>query len=126
MGDLPRMNRKIDLPSTVYIPVSITEENYFRCGFARVNGRFPTLTYYNRQYGFALWRSSEFCVDKGRSEGDELFIKGINQNAEQHQVLIIMNSIDKKTTKPFLYERPNIYHKTKLVAYSMNDNKMIS
>jgi len=58
MEDKIRLDRRIDLPSHVIVPFSLADGDHLRCAYSRVNGRFPTLTYFNKRYGFALWRSS--------------------------------------------------------------------
>lgn len=53
-----RVKWKIDWPTHVYVPQSLSQDYHLKCGYSRNNGRFPILSYYNKKYGFALWRSS--------------------------------------------------------------------
>jgi|LauGreDrversion4_2_1035121.scaffolds.fasta_scaffold192572_1 hypothetical protein len=58
MDSLARIKFRIDLPSHVYIPTGLGPDDHFKCGTARIHGRFPTLAYYNKHYGCSIWRSS--------------------------------------------------------------------
>ena len=60
--DLPdklRIKLRIDLPSEVYVPKDLLDDQIYGCAVSRNNGRFPVLAYYNPQLNIALWRSSE-------------------------------------------------------------------
>ena len=84
LDDQTRIKRRIDLPQVVYIPQGLEPDDHLKCSDARTFGRFPTLTYFNRQLGYSLWRSSSQSFDPTtkRSQEDEKFMAAINRNAE--------------------------------------------
>jgi hypothetical protein len=58
----------------------LTDDQIKGSSFARVNGRFPALAYYNKTLDIAIWRSSELegSVMGKRNLDDENFLKEIN------------------------------------------------
>ncbi len=48
MDDKTRISKRIDLPQKIYIPIGLGPEDHINCAAARTNGRFPTMTYFNK------------------------------------------------------------------------------
>jgi hypothetical protein len=80
LGDDVRVKWKIDWPTQVYIPLGLNQDEHLKCGYSRNNCRFPILSYFNKKYGFSLWRSSSLALDSTsrRSKDDEVFLKALN------------------------------------------------
>ena len=53
------MRERFDLPSEVYVPKMINDDQIKGCARARAFGRFPVISYYNKRLNIVLWRSSE-------------------------------------------------------------------
>eukprot|EP00347_Sterkiella_histriomuscorum_P021540 403333619 len=60
ISDQYKIRNRVDLPGKVIIPNKLTDEQIKGSSSARVNGRFPILTYYNQHLDIAIWRSSDF------------------------------------------------------------------
>jgi hypothetical protein len=48
MDEMTRIKRGIDLPTSVYIPAGLGEDDHLKCAYSRTKGRFPTLAYYSK------------------------------------------------------------------------------
>jgi Myotubularin-like phosphatase domain len=127
IDQITRQNWKIDLPQSVVVPFILGDGAHLKCSKSRANGRFPTLTYYNKEKGYALWRSSQLSIDTtiGQSTDDVAYLKCINKNAGPNQKLYYFNPADKKTTKPFPFEKPTYYERSQMIVYGMADVKQV-
>ena len=109
----------------MYIPLGLEPEDHIKCSDARTFGRFPTLTYFNRQLGYSIWRSSSQSFDTStkRSIEDDKYLASLNKNSEQKYY--IFNPAEKSATKTSL-ENESYYPGSKTVIYKMSQNRDVS
>ena len=107
------------------IPAALSEDDHLRCAYSRVSGRFPTLSYFNKRFGFAIWRGSQPAYDTQttRSKDDEKYIMGINSGSEQSQQLLIFNPKDKKLRSHYPVENPKYYERVVIESYNMAESR---
>ena len=126
MDSLTRVKFRIDLPSQVYIPAGVGPDDHLKCATARTHGRFPTLSYFNKHYGCAIWRSSSQNADTKtrRKPDDEAFLAALNKNAEANQNLFIFNHNDEGGSSKSV-ENEMFYKRSRVIIYKMSDPRQV-
>mmetsp|Transcript_32409 Transcript_32409/g.36948 ORF Transcript_32409/g.36948 Transcript_32409/m.36948 type:complete len:102 (+) Transcript_32409:591-896(+) len=74
------------------VPASISDEGVARCAIFRSKSRFPAMSYFYKENGASLWRSSQNLtgIFGKRSEYDEKMLKLIGEtNPNTDEVVII-------------------------------------
>lgn len=116
-----RMSKHIDMFETVIVPAELQEDIIIRSSFSRVNGRFPALSYFNRETKAAIWRSSELQQLQliSRNTDDEDYLNAISRGPKEGQELFVFNQ-GSKEVKALQVENTAHYKSISIIYYNFN------
>lgn len=83
------LNRKFEVcrtyPEFLIVPYMIADREIQECSTFRTKNRFPVLSYYYRQSGGCIWRSSQpkSGITNIRNHSDEKYLKYIGELADR-------------------------------------------
>jgi hypothetical protein len=109
-------------PSKVYVPKAIIDEELAECAIFRTRNRFPALSYFCKDNGASLWRSSQNCTGiMGRKNDTDIrMLQRIGETNENTDGVLIIDarshiSAQANRLKGGGFEQEDYYQNCKLI-----------